>query len=224
MKRLLALMALVTAGAAWADDPLPPAGDKALDFSLRFAHTTTDFYYDGSPVNTTVKWIGVSWREPLGARLYLGAFGGYSFLTQTNNALLAGAEADGYHAGVALHLVVYRGERLTLFATAGTVYQNVEFQGVTQTVELEWYQPGAELGGALALGGGVRVYGGGNYGFVSGQERAHGTIERTTNFERDARGGGFVGLDLDVDRDGYVGFETRTGVNRGSTIYFKRLF
>ena len=36
--------------------------------------------------------------------------------------------------------------------------------------------------------------------------------------------GGFLGLDLNVDADGYVGIEAKTGVTRGAEIYFKRRY
>jgi hypothetical protein len=70
----------------------------------------------------------------------------------------------------------------------------------------------------------LRLYGGGSYGYIDGTERDSGTVNRTTDFRRDSRVGGFLGLDLNVESDGYIGIEARAGLTRGGEIYFKRSF
>ena len=47
------------------------------------------------------------------------------------------------------------------------------------------------------------------------------TVNHTTTISRDTSGGGFLGLDLNTDPDGYVGIEISPGLSRGGEIYFK---
>jgi hypothetical protein len=91
-------------------------------------------------------------------------------------------------------------------------------------VVIDWSESQAQLGAMVTLNRRFRMYGGGNYGYIDGEERASGAIDRTTNFERSARAGGFLGLDLNVDADGYVGVEAKTGLTRSAEIYFKRSY
>jgi len=225
LKRGLLLIWLFLANAVQAAGPLPPPNDeKTLDFAVRFTHYDTVFDYGATNVDTTVKWIDVSWQERFGQRLRLGLFGGYSFLTQTNNAPTAGIELDGYHAGVSLDVSLLQMKRVNLYFEADYTYQKVDHDGENQNVDIEWHEASVKLGAAVNVSGGVRLYGGGNYGYVDGRERATGTVNRTTNFDRLSRSGGFLGLDLNVGKDGYIGIEGRWGLRRGGEIYFKKLF
>ncbi|MEK7207635.1 MAG: hypothetical protein AAB134_07125, partial [Pseudomonadota bacterium] len=84
--------------------------------------------------------------------------------------------------------------------------------------------PHAQLGVIVPLVKRLRFFGGGNYGYIDGEERASGTTNHTVGFKRDARAGGFLGLDLQTDIDGYVGLEAKSGLARSVEIYFKRRY
>ena len=105
-------------------------------------------------------------------------------------------------------------------------YQFHHGQGADSLLQLSgnWTQAQAQLGGILALARHWRLYGGGSYGKVDGEERASGSVNHTLSFERGAQSGGFLGLDLNVETDGYIGVELRSGLMRGGEIYFKRRF
>jgi hypothetical protein len=226
MNRLLSgllLMALPTL--TLAAGPLIPADeDKTVDFSLRFASAKAPFDYGAQDYDTTSRWIGLSWREKAGDRLTLGLYGGYAYVTQANNPATAGIELDGFHAGFSLHGIIYSGRRTSLFYAAYYTYQKVDHKGDAQTVVMDWTEPRAQLGAIVAVTRDVRLYGGGSYGSIDGEERISGAINRTTDFSRSARAGGFLGLDLNVDTDGYVGVEATSGLTRGGQIYFKRSY
>lgn len=223
--RAIWLWLLLVSPLAEAAGPLVPEDPRStLDFSLRFARLKTPLDYADRRNDGTSRWIGVSLREKAGNRVTLGMYGGYAYLTQTNNPLTAGLELDGYHAGFTLHAVLLSAARATLYGAVDYRYQKMDHKDENQTIVISWAQPQAQLGATVSLTGRWRLYGGGNYGYIDGEERASGTVDHTLGFERGARSGGFVGLDLNVDTDGYVGVEARSGVDRGGEIYFKRRF
>lgn len=227
MRRLTALLLIfILPALAEAAGPLVPADNNSstLDFSLRFASTKMPLDYAGRTNDTTSRWFGFSLREKAGKRVTLGMYGGYAWLTQTNNPVTAGIELNGFHAGFSLHAVLLEVQRASLYGALDYGYQKVDHKGDTQIVVIDWAQPQAQLGVMLALSRNWRLYGGGSYGKIDGEERASGSIDHTLDFKRDARSGGFLGLDLNVETDGYVGIEYRSGLMRGGEIYFKRRF
>lgn len=227
MRRLIAmLLVFILPALAEASGPLVPAdnGNSALDFSLRFARTKIPLDYAGRTNDTTSRWFGFSLREKAGKRVTLGMYGGYAWLTQGNNPVTAGIELDGFHAGFSLHGVLLEGQRASLYGALDYGYQKADHKSDTQEVVINWTQSQAQLGGMLTLTRHWRLYGGGSYGKIDGEERASGSVNHTLSFERGAQSGGFLGLDLNVETDGYIGIEARSGLMRGIDIYFKRSY
>ncbi len=225
MRRVLLGLLMLAPVLAQATGPLVPNDrDAGPDLSLRFARAKMPLDYDGRAYDTNSRWIGLSLREKAGRYVTLGMYGGYAYVTQTGNPVTAGIELDGFHAGFSLHGVLFENRRATLFYAFDYTYQKVDHKNDTQTVVIDWSQPQALFGAIIPLAPNFRFYGGGSYGRIDGEERASGTINRTTDIGRAARGGGFLGLDLATDPDGYVGVELRHGVTRGGEIYFKRRY
>lgn len=227
MRRAAALLLVFALPAlAEAAGPLVPADNNGstVDFSLRFARTKIPLDYAGRTNDTTSRWFGFSLREKVSKRVTLGMYGGYAWLTQTGNPLMAGIELDGFHAGFSLHGVLIEGRRASLYGALDYGYQKADHKGDTQAVVIDWAQPQAQLGVMLTPARHLRLYGGGSYGKIDGEERASGTVNHTLSFERGAQSGGFLGLDLNVETDGYIGVEARSGLVRGVEIYFKRRF
>lgn len=195
---------------------------KSLDFGLRFASARNSLEYGGAIHDTTVKWISAGWREPFGP-VQLGLRVGYTFLTQNDNPITRGLDLDGYHAGISLALDITRYRQGRIFFSADYIYQTVKHEGTTQTVEMTWHDPRLNVGIYHRLSGQVFVFLGASYGRTSGQERLMNGVVTSRAFSRNDAGG-VVGLDI-VDSDkGTVGFVVRTGLDRGGSIYFKRLF
>ena len=196
--------------------------NRNLDFGLRFASHRNSLDYDGISRDTTVKWISAGWREPFGP-VQLGLRLGYTFLTQTGNPATQGLELDGYHAGISLALDIARYRQGRIFFSADYVYQEVKHEGATQTVEMSWHDPRVNVGLHHGLGRQVFLLVGGSYGRTSGTERVENSAITTRHFSRND-GGAFLGLDITDNNRGTVGFVMRTGLDRGGSIYFKRLF
>ena len=210
---------------AEAAGPLTPDDRVAgPDISLRFASARMPLNYGGRTYDTTSRWIGLSVREKASRSVTLGMYGGSAYVTQSGNPLTAGIELDGFHAGFSLHGVMIENRRVSLFYALDYTYQKVDNTDAAQTVVIDWSQSQAQLGAIAALTQNFRLYVGGSYGRLDGEERASGTINQTTDISRDARVGGFLGLDLNTDPDGYVGIEVRSGLTRGGEIYFKRRY
>ncbi|MHB8741517.1 MAG: hypothetical protein ACYC9L_00155 [Sulfuricaulis sp.] len=206
-----------------AADPLTPEDSgELLDFSLRFASAEAPLDYGNQTYDTTSRWIGVSWREKTSEHVTLGIYGGYAYVTQTNNPTTAGIQLDGYHAGFSLHGDVLSSQRASLFYSVAYTYQKADHKSDTQTVVMELSEPQVQLGATIAFTKRFRLYGGGSYGYIDGQERASGTINHTTDIRRASHAGGFLGLDWNVEPDGYVGVEASAGLTRGGELYFRR--
>lgn len=198
--------------------------ERPLDFSLGFEHRTLALDYGGATVDTAIDRIGVVWRERFGDRLDFGLIGGYSYLTQTNNAATAGIELNGYHAGVSFDLDLLAYETTKLTVQGMWVYQRLDHDDGSEQVVISWRQAEARLVAATAIGGGVNVYGGLRYGAIDGEQRLSGTVNETRTIQGVDRTGGVVGLELRLERNGYVGISAASGVDRGVNLYFGRVF
>lgn len=215
----LLLLAIVTTTAR-ADMYVEPP----VDFSLRFSHHELTLDYGTSRVATQVNRVGIDWRERYGERLVLGLTGGYSFLTQTDNPPTAGRELRGYHAGVLMDVDLIARPRYGASLEAAWLYQNVDTDDGAQRVDIAWREPSVRLRAGAAVGDGVRAYAGVRYGAIDGQQRLSGTINETRTIQETDRSGGFAGLELTLEGNGYVGISAASGPDRQVDIYFGRQF
>ncbi|WP_372521988.1 hypothetical protein [Sulfuricaulis sp.] len=223
-RALLGLLMIMPVLAEAAGPLVPDEPGRGPDLSLRFTSAKMPLDYGDRSYDTTSRWIGLSLREKAGQRVTLGMYGGYAYVTQTGNPVTAGMELNGFHAGFSLYGVILESRHESLFYAFDYTYQKVDNKSDAQTVVIDWSQPQAQLGAIISLTQNFRFYGGGSYGRIDGEERVSGTVNRTTTISRAARGGGFLGLDLNTDPDGYVGIEVRLGLTRGGEIYFKRRY
>jgi hypothetical protein len=197
----------------------------AIDFGLHFSRERTTLDYAGGvTAQTAVERATLTWYEPVGARLELGMFGGYSLLTQDNRALTTGAEARGYHAGLGLRSTVFDSDALRVTFDLSYAYERVEFDDdPDQSLTLSWYTPQAQLGVAAPLGNAV-LRAGATVRAVDGQERARGTVDATTDFDNHTRTGAFAGVELKLRDGGYVGVSASGGDTHTVRFYFARRY
>jgi len=168
--------------------------------------------------------LGLSLREKFGSRLTLGMYGGYAWLTQTDNPVTNGQELYGYHAGFSLYGILLEGQRVSLYGVLDYLYQRMDFDIDSQKVVIDWSQPQAQLGLIATVTPMVRIYGAGTYSRIDGEERASGIVTQSLTIDRSARSGALLGIDINVESGGYVGMEARSGLTRGAEIYFKKRF
>lgn len=224
MKRaLLVLPLLALAAPVSAQEWGAPYADRPLDFSLRFARHKLDLAGNGAR-DTTLDRVGIGWRERYGERVQLGLFLEYASLTQENAPVTAGRELTGYHAGVSLDADLARLGPAALFLRATLGYLRVDDDDADQSVVISWTQPALRLGARGPLGARLRGYGGIRYGVIDGEVRLSGAENETRAFEEDDRVGGFAGLELLLEREGYVGVAAETGPDRTVSVYFGRDF
>jgi hypothetical protein len=220
--RWLFLPCLFLSAVAMAD--AYPYTERPLDFSLYLSHHTLALDYTGSRVDTSVDRIGITWRERFGDSLQLGLVGGYSFLTQSNNPPDAGQELDGYHAGFSLDLDLVRRARGGVSLHGAWLYQKVDHSDAAQQVDISWREPWLELRADAAVGRWLRVYGGVRYGAIDGTQRLSGTLNETRSVTETDRTGGLVGVQLELERNGYIGVDAASGPVRRTEVYFGRRF
>jgi hypothetical protein len=223
VKHLLWLIAFL-ANAVCADDHGMRYGDRPIDFSLYISHHAFALNAAGTKTDTSVDRVGITYRERYGARLQLGLTGGYATLTQDNNPASSGRELNGYHAGFTFDLDLWQRERVNVYAGARWLYQKVDQDDGLQRVAIVTREPSYRIGASLALGDGVRAYAGLRYGRIDGEQRLSGTLKNTSAFETTDDAGGFAGLELQLEGNGYVGVATESGTDRNVAIYFGRHF
>lgn len=223
MTRWLCLVCLC-ASPAVADEARSYGLERPTDFTLGFTQHEITLARDGDRIDTTVKRIGIAWRERYGEYVRLGLLGGYSYLTQTGEPLTAGEQLDGYHAGLSVDVDVPFASALSFFAGANYLYEWTDDRSALQDVTLSWNTVYAEAGLALTALRAARLYAGVNYGELDGEERARGTVTATSDLSADDRTGAVAGFEVTLDQDGYVGVVARSGFYRGAGIYFGRRF
>lgn len=207
-----------------AGPPVSPVGDMVGEVAVRFVRYRSDLEYPAANIDTTVEWIGISWRQALGLRVQGTLFGGSAALTQSNSSVTAGARLRGFHAGFALHINLWNRERAQLFLSSDYILQDVDDDIAGADVSLEWHQLQLELGASTSLGAAVCLYGGLNYGIIDGQQRLSGTVNETIDFDRGPVSGAFVGLEGNVEENGFIGIELHSGLSRYAEIFFKHRF
>lgn len=212
------------AGSVAAEDRRDVYPARPLDFSLRFSHHHGSLDDNGVKIDNSVDRVSLVWRERFGERLQLGLAGGYAWLTQRNNAATAGRELNGYHAGFLFDLDLFRGRRVDAFLSGGWLYQNVSHDDGSEKVVIATREPSARLGAGLALDPNLRVYGGLRYGRIDGEQRRRGTVDETRTFTETRKTGGFAGLQLKLEGNGYVGLAIAAGSDRNVALYFGRRF
>lgn len=223
---LVALPALALSVPAWSAGPPPRiADDKTVDVAITLTRDELDLdYRGGSPVATTLERIGLTWDERVVPNVEIGMFGGYLFLTQSDNPALAGLEPNGYFGGVALRAVLFQTSSLQFFFQGQYSYERVTASDTQRNVTLRWDAPAARVGASFRPADRLRLYGGGSWGKFEGQENVTGTVPHTTSFDSARHTGAFVGIDFALEDDGYVGIEARSGMTRGAEIYFKKRY
>lgn len=210
---LLALVSVASAGDRY----------RPVDFSLALGRTKVDLDYPNATVPTDIDRIGIHWRERYG-RLLLGAAAGYSFVTQKRNAATAGDDPRGYHFGLNFDVTLHEADRFALAVGGAYLYERVEVDNDTDEVDLRWYIPSAQLVGRWQLTPHMQLTAGPRYDALHGRQQTSAATNTRQEIERSARGGGIVGLRLQLDETGYVSIEGTTGALRGVTLHFGRQF
>ena len=210
--------------AAFASGPLPVKNDDLpYEFALQGGRSDYTWKRSGADVDTEVEMMSLFVRRRLAGIVYGDLLLGYTALTQTGNAATSGLKPDGYHAGLSVDVDILTREHFSVFGSAGYIYYYTRDSSSSNRVELTWGEWRARLGGSIGYGI-VRLYGGGPYGSLDGTERQTGTVNQTVRFDSKSQGGGFIGLDLRLNNDGYIGVEGRSGLDDGWLIYFKHRF
>lgn len=224
MRRALAAALLAAALPVPAQEWGGPYTERPLDFSVRFARQELELERAGARIDSTLDRVGIAWRERFGERLRLGLFLDYASLTQENRPLTAGLELTGYYAGVSLDADLARLGPAALFLQASLAYLRLDDDTPDQSIVLSWTEPAARLGLRAPLGGRLRGYAGVRYGVIDGEERLRGSTNETRSLAEEDRVGGFAGLELALERDGYIGVTAASGPDRTVGIYFGRDF
>jgi hypothetical protein len=223
MTRWLCAACLCTSSAL-ADDARPYGLERPTDFTLALTQQDITLERGSDRIDTTVKRIGFAWREHYGAYARLGLFGGYSYLTQSGEPLTAGEELDGYHAGLSVDFEVPVSVGVFFFAGARYLYEQNKDSGEQRDITLTWNVIYAETGVAINPVPAVRLYAGATYGDLDGDERVRGTVSATRDLSADDETGAVGGLEVTIDRDGFIGLVARSGLYSGAGIYFGRRF
>lgn len=200
-------------------------GEAKLDFALRLARYKTNFDYGTLDTRSTLEEITASWRYRINKRLQVGFVAGYSSLSQSNNPPTAGLDLDGWHAGIGLHFNLLHSKYVDLVFSTDYTFNDVSGDAANgDSVDVEWAKSRALIGLNVRVGKRVQLYGGGIANRIDGEQRQTGSVNQTLDFKHGRTSGVFVGLDIDLEHQGYFGVEIQSGETKGVGFYFKRFF
>lgn len=200
-------------------------GEAKLDFALRLSRYKTTFDYGTLDARSTLEEITTSWRYRINKHLQIGFIAGYSSLSQRNNPPTAGLDLDGWHAGIGLHFNLLHSKYVDLVFSTDYTFNDLSGDATNgDGVDIEWAKSRALIGLNVRVGKRVQLYGGGITNRIDGEQRQTGTVNQTLDFKHDRTSGSFVGLDIDLGRQGFFGVEIQSGETKGIGFYFKRFF
>lgn len=196
---------------------------RPLDFSLALGRLKVDLDYPDASVPTDIDRFGIHWRERYG-RLLLGAAAGYSFVTQRRNPATVSDDPRGYHFVLNFEVTLHETDRFALAVGGAYLYERVEIENDTDEADLRWYIPSAQVVARWQLAPHTQLVAGPRYDALHGRQQTSAATNARQDVDRSARGGGIVGLRLQLDETGYVSIEGTTGALRGVTLHFGRQF
>ncbi|GMQ92175.1 MAG: hypothetical protein BMS9Abin11_1496 [Gammaproteobacteria bacterium] len=200
-------------------------GEAKLDFALRLSRYKTTFDYGTLDIRSTLEEITTSWRYRISKRLQVGFVAGYSSLSQRDNPPTAGLDLNGWHAGVGLHFNLFHSKYVDLVFSTDYTFNDLSGDATnSDSVDIEWAKSRALIGLTVRAGKRVQLYGGSIYNRIDGEQRQTGTVNQTLDFKQDRTSGAFVGLDINLERQGFFGVEIQSGETKGIGFYFKRFF
>jgi len=203
----------------------PDLGDQLVDFALHLERSDIRLRYDGVTYDSTVERLGVALTQSLGPGLDGILSAGYEDITQSDNPDLAGQAPNGYYGGIALRGHLLSSRRFDATVSLHYSYHHLDAAPASdQDITLTWHQAWTELAAGFRPSARLRLFAGARYGFVNGDQRLSGSINRTTRFQQDTGTGYFGGLDVNVDRTGHIGLRVDGGQFRGAEMFFARRF
>lgn len=202
----------------------PDLGATAQDFALRLEHSDVTLRYGGTDYHGTVGRLGIVLSQQLSPGLNGILSAGYEDISQPDNPDLVGQAPAGYYGGFALCGFLLAGPRIGASVSAHYSYHRLEARPTGQDIVVSWQQGWAQFVAAARLAHRLRLYAGERYGVIDGEQRLSGTVNSSTSFQQDRRVGYFGGLELNVDRTGYIRFQVSSGQFRGVTMLFARRF
>jgi hypothetical protein len=198
---------------------------ETLDFAVTFNKRDVDLRYKGSGTfESTIEFIEVNWYERIYPGVDVGLHVGKTFFSQSRRATTAGIEPNGFYGGIGIRAVFAEASLIRPFVHAVYLYRHVNHEENDSSITLNWHEPHVRFGASSAPWGPARIYGGVEWSAMDGRERVESpAVSSTTDFEQVGGTTGFLGIDLTVEPNGYIGVEGHGGDNNsGFQIYFKK--
>lgn len=215
----LAVFGPLMAGSA-AAAPLP----ASVDFGLHLSRLDTPLHDGQQVINTIVKQLGIASFDMRQQTLRPGLAVGYAYLSDSNQAVTAGMELEGFYIAPALRGVLIDGRRGSVTLTATYLYQRVKDSNATQDVTLEWQQPQLDLDVKYQIARQMNLLLGGRYGRIDADEKVSGAVNQTLTLKSGPTLGYRAGLEFDLGGEGQVGLLLHRAMGDGLEIYFQSQF
>ena len=198
------------------------AHPEPFGFALMLERYEVRFAVPDRAVNSVNEKIGITLWEPAQSEISLGLTLGQLFLSQSDYPTVAGRDFNGYFVDLSAS---------RMFAEFGpTKYLGEVAYGYQQAADsrseasVRWH--------TLRLGGGLRVQisrllalsAAATYGALRGVDNTARPVQRTVKFEESTNLGATVGVELNVDRGGYVGLSVEAGARHGLSLNFARRY
>lgn len=198
------------------------ASSEPFGFALTLERYEIQFAVPDRAVNSVSEKAGITLWEPAQPELLLGLTLGQLFLTQTDYPTVAGRDFNGYFVDLTATRVFAEFGPMKYSGEVAYGYQQVADTNSDNSVR--WHTLRFSGGTRVQVGDVVALTAAATYGTLRGVENTASPSQRTVKFEETKNLGVSTGVELNVDRGGYVGLSVEAGARHGLSLNFARRY
>jgi len=196
--------------------------DYPIDFALTFSSSDIDLREGSTHYDVDMKRINVSAFALENSNFQLGFNAGYNYLSLDNDALLAGINLDGYHAGLALR--GHYGKDPQLGFQADYRYQETRDDTETQSTTFNWNEWTMAVSGKVKLAQQLRLMLGVAYSEIDARRNTRGDIDDTLDMRLDSATQTQLELEWLIETGGRVSIALQSGAYQNLAFKFAQRF
>ncbi|MEJ2553599.1 MAG: hypothetical protein P8164_06180 [Gammaproteobacteria bacterium] len=205
-----------------------PAGATSLppsvNFGLHLARLDTSLRNGQQDITTTVKQIGIASIDLSQENLQPGLAIGYAYVSDSDQAVTAGMELQGFFLAPSLRGALFDSRLLSGTLTATYLYQRVKDSNADRSVTMEWQQPQLDLDVNCHVSRQINLLLGAQYGRADVDETVTGDVEQTLTLKTGPTLGYRAGVEIELGGEGQVGMYLYRAISDGVELYFQRQF
>jgi len=195
-----------------------------IEAALNIQVVDVDLDFEGSIRTTQFDSLEFELREQLAENIEGTVHFGYLDVTQNSNPIFAGTNTTGGYLGFDLRWHLIKGQQFKLMSLFDYRYAFTDTSYDGQRIEWDWHQTSLALHSRTTISKNFSLGLGVSYLTINGVEKASGTLNQNLDFKAKDSLTGHIGLQLELDQDGQIGVELKTGSLQGGMITFQQSF